>query len=229
MEKAQTDTSFFSGYLFPILVRVGLPLLVWSLLTEYLDQYFVDQVQNELISDDGAGPRLWVFGSLSMLLSLIAPVFSTLLILFAARAPRQQSLVNYFGNHLSWLVKEQIRALGKMLSWSLLFIIPGIVKFFEFVMLPFVVCLSPRYQQGQLDALKGSGRFFYKHWLAIVGLTVGTTLFSLALTSADTYRSFTDHPASATLLCIFDLVVFVGFQWLYLRLWERHTKLEESL
>jgi len=225
LPQSSANSSFFTGYLLPIVLRAGLPLLVWTLVTEYLDQYFVDQVQNELVSDNGAGPRLWLFGSCSMMLSLIAPVFSTLLILFAARAPKQQNLVAYFTAHLSWLVKEQLRALGKMLSWSLLLIVPGIFKFLEFVMLPFVVCLSPNYQRGEVDALKVSGRFFYRHWLAIVALTVGTALISLAMTSVDTYRSFSDHPLTATLMSGVDLIVFIGFQWLFLRLWERHSEL----
>lgn len=210
-----------SAFLTSVVIRVGLPLFLWSLLAQYLDQYLVDAIQNEMASEEGAGFLLWIYGGLSMFISVIAPLVSALLVFYAVRSRAGESVFQYFGRHLSWLIKEQLRAVGKMISWGLLLILPGLWKFLEYSMLSFVVLFDPRYPKGEIDALQTARQFFYRHWGKILAISAAFAICTLILTSVDEYRSFQDHPASAVLMVFVDLVLFILFQWSLLRIWEK--------
>lgn len=224
MNDQKPSTSFFNGFIFPLITRVGLPLFAWTLLVQFTDQRLIEATQNELASENGAGAKLWLFGGLSMLTSILGPVFSMMMVFFAVRAPKTDSLLAYIGRHLAWLFKEQLRAAGKMILWGLLFLLPGLWKFFEFMMIPFVVCLDPNYQRGEVDALTHSRQVFYRIWGRIILLAMVYFISSLVLTSVDEYRSFTEHPLTAVLMVVIDLLVFVLFQWVLLRLWEKFSE-----
>ncbi len=223
MTDQKSSTSFFKDYLRPLVLRVGLPLFVWALLVQFADQRLVEATQEEMSSENGAGVRLWIFGGLSMLTSITGPIFSMMMIFFAIRAPQSDGLISYILKNLSWLFKEQLRAAGKMIFWGMLFILPGLWKFFEFMMIPFIVCLEPRYQRGEVDALSISRQVFYRIWGRMIFAVVLFLLTSLILTSVDEFRSFAEHPLSAVALVLVDLSIFVLFQWVLLRFWEKES------
>lgn len=218
---ASRPPSFLHGYFLPVLARVGLPLFAWSLFTQFTDQQIINLMQDELASKSGAGPRLWVFGGLSMFLSLFAPLVSLILILHASRSAQGENLFEFLRQRLSYLFREQLRAAGKMLLWGFLLILPGLLKFFEYALVPFVVCLDPRYQRGELDALAAARGVFYRRWPTVLGILLGFACLSLMMTGLDTFRSFTDHPIIAAGLVGVDVLIFILLQWALLRLWEK--------
>jgi hypothetical protein len=67
---------------------------------------------------------------------------------------------------------ESLRAWGKMVLYSLLFILPGIWKFLEYQFIPWIVCLSKKYNSGEIDALQTSQKLFKKSWGRILSLSL---------------------------------------------------------
>ena len=60
--------------------------------------------------------------------------------------------------HLKPFSLESIRSLGWVLLFLPLLIIPGIIKYLQFLMVPYVVLCDPKYQAGEIDALAESAR-----------------------------------------------------------------------
>jgi fumarate reductase subunit C len=56
------------------------------------------------------------------------------------------------------LTIENLRALAKMLLWSLLLLLPGLYQLIKLSFVSFVVLFDPKYHSGQVDALAESGR-----------------------------------------------------------------------
>lgn len=201
-----------------VLSRIGVALLLWHIGLHFIDQQLVAATQAELQSAHGAGASLFLFAGLSMLAAIIGPVVSAIAVLFSLQ--RHENFVQYVANRVTYLVREQMRAMGKVIAWGLLFILPGLWKFLEYSLLPFVVCMDPRYQKGEIDALQTASRVFYRNWGKVILIVFCLMLISLLGTSIDEYRSFALHPFSAVALVTVDLVIFLSFQWLLIRLWE---------
>lgn len=137
-------------------------------------------------------------------------------------ASRPTSVAGFIHQHWQDLAREQLRAMGSVMMWSLLLILPGILRFFEMCFLPWVVVFDSKYQAGQKDALKESRRVFYLVWPKLVLLLlVFWIVIPLFMTSLDTFRSYFESPGTAIGLSLVDALLFILFQWLLFRLWEK--------
>lgn len=214
----------FREFFSKVLRRAGIPLLISSLFFHFLDEQLVDLTQAELFSQEGASAKLWLYGGLSMVTSMLGPLILLILIL-AAVSERDRWI--YIRNNFGYLVKEQLRGFGKVFLWGLLLIIPGFWKFLQILFVPFVVGFDPSYQAGKLDALESSRSVFQKIWGRTLGLFVLFGLLApMLLTFFDEYRSASDHPLTWSVLVMVDLFLFLVFQFLLLKLW---TKTREQL
>lgn len=203
--------------------KVGPVLLAWFVLTQLFDQWVLVSTQKVMMSDKGQS-GIWIFATLSILSSILTPLVATLLVLssWTTLGNNAVAAFKFFRAHLSWLIREQLRVFGKVILWSLLFILPGIWKFMELSLVPWVVCLDPEYQAGRKDSLQASREVFYRIWgrLTLLGL-VFWLLIPFLMTSFDSYRSYSAHPMSAFGLSLVDVCIFILFQWLVLKLWQR--------
>lgn len=211
----------FKDYFSKVLPRVGLALVLVSGFFHFLDKQLVDLTQAELFAQEGASAKLWLYGGLSMMASMLGPLILLTLILSAVAGKKPMEFAKA---HLGYLTKEHLRGFGKVFLWGLLLILPGFWKFLQILFIPFVVALDPRYQRGELDALKESRQVFLQKWGRTLGLFV---LFGLVLpmimTSFDEYRDIMQSPAPWALLVLVDLGLFLSFQYGLLRLWSQTT------
>ena len=165
------------------------------------------KVENALLDPMGAAQQVYWYGFMSILSSIFFPVILMTTALFAMKTMQsQQSLQDFFGKYINQVFIETLRSWGKTLLWSLLFILPGIWKYFEYIMVPFVVTGSERYDQGKIDALKSSSYVFRRHWLKIFAILFLFHLFiPLIVTSLfDSYRIIWKTPVASLLLSLLD-------------------------
>lgn len=74
---------------------------------------------------------------------------------------------------LSFAIKEGMRSVGSVLLWTLLLIIPGVIRYFQLFWVSWVVYLNPEYRLGRIDALKQSKKIWSEHkFLTIVLILV---------------------------------------------------------
>ncbi|MFM6930592.1 MAG: hypothetical protein ACKOX6_19165 [Bdellovibrio sp.] len=203
---------FFSKNL-QVFKKVALPLFALVVLSNNIDQYLNLKVENALRDPTGATQQIYWYGFMSILSSIIFPVLLMTTALFAMQALRShQTLQDFIGKHINQIFIETLRAWGKTLLWSLLFVLPGIWKYFEYTLVPFVVTGSPRYDQGQIDALKSSSYVFRRHWLKIFAILFLFHLFiPLVITSLfDSYRLLWKTPVASLILNLLDtyLILF---------------------
>lgn len=199
------------------------PSIYWLLLIlvfffgRFFDQWLSDQTFVAMNAKSGGVQLLIVMASLTFISSAFFPLLATLFIFMGWRlrdAP--------FWPSFTQMVKEQLRAFGSIMNWSLLLILPGLWKMLEYVLVPWVVALDPNYERGEVDALKESRRLFYRMWPWILGYAfVYMILIPFVLMALDGYRSFAETPLPALALTVVDLAFFVLFQWLLLKVWRK--------
>lgn len=211
----------FKSALLTALRKVGILLLLWFVALQIFDQWLLNSTHQAMMAEHGVQGKVWMFAGLSIVSSVLAPMVATLIV-FAGWQRSDTNILSYFSKHLGDLVREQLRAFGSVLMWSFLLIIPGLVRFFEMSLLPWVVCFDAEYGQGRRDALKESRRVFYKVWprLSLL-LLVFWMILPLGMTMLDAFRSYSDSPVTAFGLSLVDVFLFLLFQYLLYKLWEK--------
>ena len=199
--------------------KVGLLLFLIGVLSSQIDQSISFQVEEALRNPQGMNSAVYLYGFLSLLCSLFFPLILILLCLWALRpsAPSMterttwKQISHFFKHYMPQLIIETLRAWGKILLWSLLFILPGLVKYVAYVLVPFVVASSPRYDKGELDALETSKNLVKKHWWEILGLIfIFHLTIPLVLTVFfDEYRLFSQTPVASLFLSLLDAYLFL--------------------
>lgn len=209
--------SLFFSQLKTVIRRIGIPIFALSFLYTIADQLLTELMQRELSSPAGITWQLIAAGFASMFLSLTVPLFSNLLIIYAAKLPplRFRSLLN------SALI-EELRAMGKVMLWFLLLILPGFIKLVQFVFVPFVVALDPQYRQGHRDALDYSKKLVNRHfWKISLLLLLFSLVIPVFMTEWDEYRVFWKHPFGNLLLTGVQSLLSIVLGLLLLVVWEK--------
>lgn len=197
---------FFSKNL-QVFKKVALPLFILVVLSNNIDQYLNMKVESALLNPLGASQQVYWFGFMSIISSILFPVILMTTALFAMTSLKSSmGLQDFFGKYINQVFIETLRSWGKTLLWSLLFIIPGIWKYLEYTMVPFVVTGSERYDHGKIDALKSSSYVFRRHWLKIIGILFLFHLFiPLIVTNLfDAYRIIWKTPIASLFLSLLD-------------------------
>lgn len=162
---------------------------------------------------------IWVWGGLSVFSAIFFPLLISMLCAFVLVSGHQK-IKNFLTENLELSFLENLRAWGKIFLWSFVFILPGIVKYIDYFLTPFVVLFSRRYKSGEVDALeystKISKHFWWRIqlWLAVFYVIVPILFYALF----DEYRIFATHPISATALVFLAAVVQLLFHFVILKL-----------
>lgn len=199
--------------------KIGLPLFLATIFGTLADQWITLKMENQLMDPAGTGPLIWLYGSLSVVLSLIYPLITLLLVLSAMS--EKQTLFFLQQNGKQTLI-EQMRAWGKSMLWSLLFLLPGLIQFFRLVFVPFIVCFDPEYQMGRIDALEKSRALSKGKLIPLAGLfTLFILLIPALLTVVDEYKLLWKTPFPALLICFVEMTLNFCF---ILVLWKMYQK-----
>jgi len=165
---------------------------------------------------------VWVYAALSILTTLVFPILTTLVVIGALKAKSFAGTFRFVFRRLAQVLKEQMRAFGIAILWGIPLIVPTFWKLFQFLFVPLVVCLDPRYDSGNIHAPSRSAELVRrKFWPAL--LLSGVLFFALPLFIIgfeDSY-TWTDEPIQLSLLVIFEFAATILGQLLLIRLWEK--------
>jgi hypothetical protein len=193
--------------------RVFGPLFFLVVITNSLDQYLNLQVENALQDMSGAQQQVYFYGFLSIISSVIAPVLLSLAVLFAFsnKAESDFKMNHFFSKYFKQTMIETLRAWGKTLLWALLLVIPGLVRFLQYLFVPFVVAFSADYNSGKVDALSASQKVFSKNWGKVLSIWLGFHIFiPLVLTSLfDSYSLIWKTPIASLALSMVDTYILI--------------------
>ncbi|MNL47470.1 hypothetical protein D3C87_1702610 [compost metagenome] len=117
-----------------------------------------------------------------------------------------------------------------MLLWGLFFILPGLWKFLQYSLVPFVVTSSEKYDQGKEDALQASANVFRKNWGKILGLFLLFHIFiPLVLTGLfDAYRLLWKTPVASLGLNLIDTYLLILSTQILFRIFRSEVAPHES-
>jgi hypothetical protein len=127
-----------------------IPLFV-TLLGLFIDQSLMSFIQKQMSSLKPAS-TVWFFAAASAVWSFLWPLFVLAINLSLIGKLPLQGLFE----RLSFVIKENIRSTGKVLLWSLLFVLPGVYRFTQFFFVTPVCLFNKNYQLGLADALSHS-------------------------------------------------------------------------
>lgn len=199
--------NFFAENL-KVFKKAFLPLYVLVVLSSNIDQYLNLKMENALRDPNGVQSQVFYYGFLSILSSIIFPVVLLSLILFALNSTHslQKNIHDFWAKYLNQMYIETMRSWGKTLLWSLLFIVPGIWKYLEYSLVPYVVTSSKKYDAGQVDALQASARIVRRHWFKVLTILICFHLFIPGIITVifDAYRLLWKTPIQSLLLSGLD-------------------------
>lgn len=218
--------SFFQRN-FLIFKRIGLPLFVLTLIYTSLDQLLTINIDAALKNPEGATSLVWFYGFFSLVFGIVFPILGLLIVIYGAKntEANEKGLWLFLHDHLNQMSIEILRSWGKTLLWSLALIVPGIWKYIQYTMIPFVVVLSPAYQRGEVDALKASSGLVRHQVLKVCAILL---VFHLLLPSIltvffDDYRLVWQTPLAALALTLVDVYIFIFSTQLLLNIFENEN------
>lgn len=135
-------------------------------------------------------------------------------------APTKPEIDTYLKENFELSVVETLRAWGKIYLWSFVFIFPGIIRYINYILTPFVVAFSKKYKNGEVDALEYSTKISKNFWWSIklwLGFffVIVPALFYLIFSD---YRLFTSHPLAATGVVFLETLAELLFHYIILKL-----------
>ncbi len=136
-----------------------------------------------------------------------------------------RSLGSIIHKYTWMLVLEGLRVFVWTLLWTLMLIVPGIIKYARFSLVPFVVMLNDDYDKGRLDALKHSENLTRGHVFGMLILLVLITFFDLAYELSSLIPGI---PATLEVKFILSLLTLPLSLYSYSLLIEVYGKLEEQ-
>lgn len=210
-----------------ILKKAGPILFVVLFSYNLLDSFISLRAEQIISSPQGLSPWIWFYGMASILASLLFPTIATLLCLWAVlqihESERKQTWGDFAGQFAEQSLIETIRSWGAVLAYSLLLIIPGLIKLILYSFVPFVIVLDRRYDLGEVDALKRSSQLVRNQWLKVISvLIVFHFLIPMFISSGfDSYRLAWKTPVPAVLLSLVDLVIFCLSTQLLVRIFRK--------
>lgn len=199
------------------------------LIAALIDQSLNRKIEQVIKSPDGLSNMIWVWGIASLGSSLIFPLLISMLCSYTLSSTFY-SKSRMFKDKFELALIETLRAWGKTFLWCFVFVIPGLIKYTLYLLSPFVVFFSNKYEKGEVDALelseKIAKRFF---WRLNIWVTLFYFLLPIALsTTLDEFKVFQSHPVSATICVLFETILIFVFHYLILRLFIRYLNEVEN-
>lgn len=190
---------------------------------------FADQKLNSLLlnvmqkeSSSFAFVAFGVFAN-SLLIIWILPLF---FISFLQKFHPETEMISFTTKMMDY-TREWLKGMGQASLWMFVLVIPGIIRWVEYSMLPFICFFDQSYQNGDTEALskcrdiiRGNRLKLWFIWL-LLGI-----VFPLILTSFfSEFESLSEHPILGSLLVLSNTVFqTLGF-WL---LWKLYLKASQS-
>lgn len=200
-------------------------MLIFSavLAATFADQLLNKQIDSIIRSPQGLSNMIWVWGLLSLNVTLFFPLLITLLC-SQTLAVNVHSFRSFFNGKFELGLIETLRAWGKTFLWCFVFIIPGLIKYTYYLMAPYVVFFSERYAEGEVDALEYSALLSKKFWWRLnLWLTVFYFVIPVILSSLlDEYRLFSLHPVSALACVLLETCLVLSFNYFILKLFFKY-------
>lgn len=178
----------------------------------------------------GASNWVWALGALSLLLNLIYPLIALLIVLSQMSAAEELNGVSFLRRMFASNLIEEMRAWGNSMLWSFVFILPGLIRFLRYLLLPFVVCFDPLYQIGQRDALKRA-RDLSRGSLGklLLVFCFFAVIFPLLLSSLDEWKLVWNTPLPALGICLLEMLLNICFILCLWKIYQRSLSHESSL
>jgi hypothetical protein len=207
-----------------IFKRIGLPLFVLTLVYTSIDQLLTINIDETLRTPTGGMGLVWTLGFISLVLGILFPILGILVVIYGAGHPdsNERGLFRYIRKFLNQVSIEILRSWGKTLLWSLLLILPGLWKYIQYTLIPFVVTLSPSYAAGDRDALAYSAMVVRHHLGKVLAIIFVFHLFipSIMTVFFDDERLVWITPVPALLLTVVDVYFFILSTQLLLTVFE---------
>lgn len=223
--------TFFNENL-KVFKKIFWPLFILVIIAGNLDQYLTLQIEQAIQDPEGNQQRVYFIGFISLLCSIIFPVVLTTTSLYALNSLNMwtQSLEAFYKKNLQQIFIETLRTWGKVLLWSLCFILPGIWKFIQYSLVPFVVTSSRSYDEGKIDALAASSNIVRMHWGKVLGVLILFHIFiPLVLTGLfNTYKPIWKTPISSLILSAIDTYLLLISTHLLFRIFRSEEKYNEQ-
>ncbi len=188
------------------------------LINQLIEQALNKQMQIAMQNESSA----FAFTAAALFCNGVSIIWLQSIILMALLQPKHPETSSVpFAVKMSDFSREWLRSIGEASLWMFVFVIPGLIRWVDYTLLPFVCFFDPAYQKGEEDALvrcralaQGNRGKLWSLWIGL-GLILPLILTSLF----GDYESFTEYPAMATLLVIFDALVQVLAFWILWRIY----------
>ena len=191
----------------------------------FFDQSLTVLMESNLRSPDGATGGVFLLGALYLTNSIFFTTLATMTCLFGV-TKLTETWWQFMDRYFNQSCIEVVRAWGKVLSWSLLLMIPGFIKYLQYLLVPFIVVVDEKYQTGEKDALQTSQEIYRKHWLsllfAVIGFQVVWSYISVDL--FDAYRMILVTPVLALFISALESMIFLLYILVIFRLIQDSTK-----
>jgi hypothetical protein len=198
-------------------------LLIFSalFLSTLTEQILTKKVEALISSKDGLSNMIWVYVGISLLSAILFPLITAMLSSFSILKESLKSINphvsagRFIADKIELSLIETMRAWGTAFLWSFVFILPGIWKLIAFILTPYVVMFSKKYQAGEVDALEYSTKIckaYFKRvnwWLTVFYLFVPVVLYFVG----EPYRLIMKTPAHATVLVFIRTIVEYLFHY----------------
>lgn len=170
-------------------------LLFHQLIDQILNSQMVDAMRRET--------SLFAFIAFGIFINslLLTWIYPPLLLYFFQKFHPETKAIP-FSTKLSDYTREWLRGMGDASLWMFVFIIPGLLRWIEYTLLPFICFFDSSYQRGEQDALKLCRSIIRGHrlrlWLLWLGFSLVIPLLLTGLFSQ--YESLFKHPIAGSAL-----------------------------
>lgn len=196
-----------------------------NLAYKLLDQYITVQIDGLVKSTDGVGTTIWFWAAFSVLIGLLFPIIITLACSYSLAFMTSRGFGTFFSQKFELTLLETLRSWGKVFLWTLVFVIPGLIKAINYLFVSFVVAFSQGYERGEVDALNKSSEIA-KHvwWKLLFYFAVFFVLLPLLITGAfDEYTSLQAHPITGLIFVAIDSALYLLYSYFILNLFFKNS------
>lgn len=189
-------------------------LLIHQYADQTLNAILMDLMQKESSSFAFIAASMFLNG---LLIVWVLPLF---FISFMQTLHPETALIPFLTKTQDY-TREWLRGMGEASLWMFVLVIPGLLRWVEYTMLPFICFFDPAYQNGEVDALKQCRKILRGHrwklWFLWLGFGI---ILPLILTSAfSDYESLREHPWAGSALVLVETMIQVLAFWLFWRLY----------
>lgn len=155
------------------LITTNIAMLLFAfLLIELSQHHFVNMLsvatsmQNDMLKVLALLGQLFTSITEYVFLAMLVP----LRVMIFEGLHAEETFSNFTKKHVLPLAAEGLRAMGVVILWTILLIIPGIFKYVRLTFVPYVVVADPEYGAGRRDALKYSDQITKGFTLQLFGI-----------------------------------------------------------